>query len=379
MPTAVRRFLPLVLLLSLTSVDARGAMQIQKGAPIVEDAAGAPARRAAQPSGSVIFVRGDQVVAEFDGPVHPGERIVVLDPSLRRKGLAIVSKPLEGGTYLLAPERSTSVSEGDRLRLESEGEAAARVIAENSPEAYREFLDVYPTSPYRPRVGRELFRLAMTGGFPAEGGSVLQGQLRLAESLSREVPLAGVGIVLDRFVLPATDSEGRFRLEGLPALSEPAVLTLKVKDLRFLLASDVEVTIPAGEAAQISVEVPVTVTPTVLVGKVVDAKGNALPGAEIWTSPHTAEALTGDDGVFRISRRKTAGEGSQEVRDEPLFGGEYEVYARRKGYGVERVVAAAESFRENRVPDLRLPAQDPRREPIPDLGTDLRASLWILP
>ncbi len=108
-------------------------MQIQKGAPIVEDAAAAPARVTTTASGSVIFVRGDQVVAEFDGAVNPGERIVVLDASLRRKGLALVSKPLEGGTYLLAPEGSTGVSEGDRLRLETEGEAAARVIAGTPP------------------------------------------------------------------------------------------------------------------------------------------------------------------------------------------------------------------------------------------------------
>ncbi len=218
----------------------------------------------------------------------------------------------------------------------------------------------------------------MTGGFPAEGGSVLEGRLRLAESVSREVSLSGVGIVLDRFLLPATDAEGRFRLEGMPILSEPAVLSVKIRDPRFLPASEVEVTVPAGEAAKISVEVPVKVTPTVLVGRVVDEKGNAIPGAEIWTSPYTAEALTGDDGVFRISRRKTAAEGSQEARDEPLFGGEYEVYARRKGYGVERVVASAESFQENRVPELRLATEDPRREPLPDLGADLRASVWIL-
>lgn len=388
MLTVLRHALHLALLLSLANASAYAAMQVQKGSPPAQEpapAAPAPApapaapRRTTLPAGSVIFVRGDQVVAEISGTVKPGERIVVLDASLRRRGLALVSKPLEGGTYLLTPEGSYSISEGDRLRAENEAEAAARVLEKNSPEAYREFLEFFPSSAYRPRIARELFRLAMASDFPAEDGSILEGRLRLAESVGREISLSGAQIVLDRYLLPATDAEGGFRIEGLPIVSEAATLGVKIKDPRFLLSSEVDVKLPPGKSAKLSVEVPVKVTPTVLVGKVVDENGNAVPGAEIWTSPYTAETLSGDDGTFRISRRKAPAEGAQELRDQPLFGGDFEVYARRKGYGVERVSVSAESYRENRVPDLRLPAQDPRRESLPDLGSDLRASIWGRP
>lgn len=327
--------------------------------------------------GSIIFVRGEQVVAEIPQGATEKERMILIGGDLRPKGAAVVVNPLADGTYVLRPVGSGSPSVGDRLARETETEAAARVVQENRLEGYREFLELYPKSSYRERIGREMFRLAMASDFPADGGGSIQGRLRLAETVSREVPLGKTPIVLDRFLFPGTDPEGGFRLEGLPPLEEPVTLKLRVKDPRFEMASEVEVKVPAGSGAALTVEVPVRVTPTVLVGTVLDGRGSALPGAEVWTAPHSTEVLTGDDGAYRISRRKlsTSKEGSP--ADEPLFGGEFEVYARRKGYGVERAAVSAQSYRENAVPPIRLPPQDPRREELPELSLDLRRNLWV--
>jgi len=327
--------------------------------------------------GSVIFARGDQVVAEISGGAVEKERMLLLGDDFRPKGAAVVVKPLGDGTYVLLPTGSGSPSVGDRLARETEGEAAARVIQENRPESYREFLGLYPKSAYRERMGREMFRLAMASGFPADGGGAVGGRLRLAETVSREVSLGMVPVVLDRFVFPGTDSEGGFRLEGLPELEEPVTLQLRIKDPRFELASPVEVKLPAGAGTVLTAEIPVRVTPTVLRGTVLDGRGSALPGAEVWTAPYTSEVLTDDDGTYRISRRKllSAKEGSP--ADEPLFGGDFEVYARRKGYGVERTTLSAQSYRENAAPPIRLAAQDPRREELPELAVELRRHLWV--
>jgi hypothetical protein len=65
--------------------------------------------------------------------------------------------------------------------------------------------------------------------------------------------------------------------------------------------------------------------------------------------------------------------------DEPLFGGEFEVYAYRKGYGVDRVTISAESYAENSVPAVRLLRQDAREEEIPALGLTLRSYLEMGP
>lgn len=327
--------------------------------------------------GSVIFSRGAQVVAEIPGGAVERERMTVLGGDLRPKAFMAVVQPLADGTYVLHLIGPGSAAVGDRLARETEQEAAARVIRENRLDGYREFLEFYPTSSYRDRIGREMFRLAMSEAFPSPEGSVLRGKVRLVENLGRELPLRGATVALDRFVLPSTDADGGFRLEGIPVLEEPITVRLRLRDPRFEMASEVEVALPAGTSAQVAAEVPVRVVPAVLTGKVVDGRGAPLPGAEVWTSPYTVEVLSGDDGTYRIFRRKLLAPADGAAADEPLFGGDFEVYARRKGHAVERVSVSAESHRENPVPVLQLPPQDPRQEDLPDFAFDLRKHLWV--
>ena len=81
-----------------------------------------------------------------------------------------------------------------------------------------------------------------------------------------------------------------------------------------------------------------------------------------------------------VSRRKRLGDSAAEPStDEPLFGDEYEVYAHRTGYSVERVTMAAESYQENEVPAIRLVAQDARKEKVPELALDLKDHLMLGP
>lgn len=328
-------------------------------------------------AGSVIFPKGAQVVAEIPGGAVERERMTVVGSDLRPKATVAVVQPLADGTFVLRVIGSGSAAVGDRLARETQPEAAARVIRENRLDGYREFLDLYPQSPYRERMGREMFRLAMAEGFPSAEGSVLRGKVRLVEHLGRELSLSGATIALDRFVLPPTDADGGFRLEGIPVLEEPVKVRLRLRDPRFEMASEVEVALPAGTSAQVTADVPVRVVPAVLVGKVVDGRGAPLPGAQVWTSPYTTEVLSGDDGTYRIFRRKLLAPAEGAAADEPLFGGDFEVYARKKGHAVERVSVSAASHRENPVPLLQLPAQDPRQEDLPDLALDLRRHLWV--
>lgn len=326
--------------------------------------------------GSVIFARGSQIVAEVSGGARERERFVLYDGSLRRRGQAIAVKALDQGVFLLSPVGSYSVAAGDRLARETEGQAAYRVIRDNRPEGYREFLEIFPESQYRPRVGRELFRLAVRSGYPTFPGVAIKGRVRLAEAVGRDVPLGQVLIVLDRFVIARTDEKGAFLIEGLPKLELPVTLKMRVKDDKFQLAKEVTVDLPAGEFAEVSVDLPVRLTPTVLAGQVLDERGAPLPGAEVWTDPFSMEALTDEEGSYRILRRKELDAvGAASERDEPLFGGDYAVYAHRKGYSVDRVSISAESYRENSVPPVRLVRQEARAEDVPALAIDLKAFL----
>ncbi len=324
--------------------------------------------------GSVIYVQGGQVVAEIEGSARPKERLIVLDGNLRPRGYVAVVRPLEAATYLLQPLGSFGIEIGNRLTRETERQAAARVLKTDRPEAYREFLELFPDSPYLPRIGRAMFRLAIDAAYPAEPGSTVSGSIRLAEEVGRQVSLAGARIAVDRFVLTTTDEDGRFRIEGLPPLKGPAQVVVRVSDPKFQMPEEIFINLPAQEAVEIEVELPVVVTPTVLFGRVVDANGAPLPGVEVWTYPYSSEVLTDDRGEYRISRRKST---SNDGGDLPLFGSEFEVYALRRGYGVERVQVSAESYRENEAPDLQLARQDPKGEPLPHPGLDLREYLFI--
>jgi len=330
--------------------------------------------------GAVIFARGAQVVAEVPGGARERERLVVFDAGLRRAGVAVVLNALDKGVYLLQPQGGFGVSAGDQVARESETEAAARVVREDRVESYVEFLDLFPDSQYRPRVGRELFRLTMKAGYPTFPGSVVEGKVSLAEAVSREVSLSQAMIVLDRFIIARTDEKGRFRIEGIPKLDEAVALRLRVKDAKFQPAREAEVQLPAGSFGEVTADIPVKVTPTVLAGQVSDERGAPLPGAEVWTAPYSMEVLTDDEGRFAVSRRKKLdASGVAAAADEPLFGGEFEVYAYRKGYGVDRVALSAESYAENAVPAIRLLRQETRQEEIPALGVTLRSYLALAP
>lgn len=330
--------------------------------------------------GSIIFSRGSQIVAEIPDGAREGERLIVFDVRFRRKGKATVARALDELTYLLRPAGRLDASPGDRLARESEREAAGRVLRENRLESYQAFLKLFPKSAHRPRIAREMFRLTMQDSYPVFPGIVVEGKLRLVETVSRSVPRGEAQIVLDRFIIAETDGEGRFRIEGIPKVEEPVQLTLRVKDVRFQAAERVSVELPAGKISELSADLPVAVTPTILRGQVVDEGGAPIPGVEVWTSPYTMEALTDDEGGYQISRRKRLGGSVAEPStDEPLFGEEYEVYAHRTGYSVERVTVAAESYQENAVPAIRLVAQDARTEKVPELALDLKDHLMLGP
>lgn len=326
--------------------------------------------------GQVIFSRGAQVVAEIDGGAVDNEYLVVFDAGFRRRGAAVVVKALKGNTYLLRGVGGTP-SEGDRLGRESERQAVARVLRQKDAAGYRAFLARFPDSTYKDRVARELFRLQMKAEFPTRPGSSVAGTLNLAETVSHPVPMEDVQVVLDRFVVAVTAVGGEYRIDGIPLPEVPVTVKLRIKDAKFRDAGAVTVDLPAARSVEVEEALPVKLTPTVLSGTVLDEAGQPLAGAEVWTAPYTLEFLTGDDGTFEISRIKNLDDPG--AADRPLFGGEFEVYARRSGYSVERVAVAAESFVSNPVPVLRLAPQDTRNEDVPELALTLREHLRIDP
>ncbi|MDF1554919.1 MAG: hypothetical protein P1P84_17760 [Deferrisomatales bacterium] len=327
-------------------------------------------------AGQVIFARGDQVVAEIEGGAVDGEYLVVFDSGFRRKGAAVVVQALKGNTYLLRGA-GTSLSEGDRLGRETELQAAARVLRQNNADGFRAFLTLFPDSTYRERIARELFRLQMQAQYPARPGHSVGGSLLLVETVNQPVPMEDVQVLLDRFVVVLTGAGGQYRIDGIPLPEVPVTVKLKVKDPKFRSGDGVSLDLPAGKAVEAEKDLPVLLTPTVLSGMVLDGRGEPLPGAEVWTSPYTLEFLTGDDGAFQISRRKDLDDPG--APDQPLFGGEFEVYARRAGFSVERVAVSAESFVTNPVPAIRLVPQDTRNEGVPELAVALRQHLRIDP
>ncbi len=326
--------------------------------------------------GQVIFARGAQVVAEIEAGAVDSEYLVVFDSGFRRKGGAVVVQALKGNTYLLRGA-GTSLSEGDRLGRETEHQAVARVLRQKNADGYRAFLTLFPDSTYGARIARELFRLQMQAEYPARPGHSVGGSLLLVETVNRPVPMEDVQVLLDRFVVVLTGVGGQYRIDGIPLPEVPVTVKLKVKDPKFSSGDGVTLDLPAGKAVEAEKDLPVLLTPTVLSGTVLDGRGEPLTGAEVWTSPYTLEFLTGDDGTFQISRSKDLDDPG--AADQPLFGGKFEVYARRDGYSVERVAVSAESFVTNPVPAIRLVPQDTRNEEVPELAVALRLHLRIDP
>jgi hypothetical protein len=316
------------------------------------------------------------MVAEVPHGAREGERFIVYDARLRRRGKATAVKSLEEGIFLLRPVGSYRGDPGNQLSRESEAEAVSRVLRENDLTAYHEFLELFPDSVHRPRVSREMFRVGMRSDYPTFPGTVIEGRVRLAEEVGREISLARVLVVLDRFIIARTDKRGRFRIEGIPKVEQPVQLKLRVKDSKFQVPDQVVLDLPTEAFEEIEVELPLRVTPTVLAGRVVDERGAPLPGVEVWTSPYSMEVLTDEQGAYQLSRRKKT---EAADADEPLFGGDYEVYAYRKGYNVERALVSAESYQENEVLPIRLLRQDPREEEVPEFELDLAAFLKFSP
>jgi hypothetical protein len=328
--------------------------------------------------GSVVYVRGDKILAEIPGGAKKNERYMVYSTRLKRLGRAIVERQVSKGMFMLKVQRGGG-SQGDRLARETEKEAYTRVRSADTVEAYKEFLQVFPQSPLVGRVAQRMFRLNLRETFPAPDGGAIFGQVKLEEQVSQEIPLARAMIKLDRFVIGMTDDAGKFSLDGIPVAEYPVSLKLMVRDEKFEMAKEIIVDIPAAAPAKIEKDLPVKLTPTYLVGTVKDSSGTPIREAEVWTSPYTMEVLTDEKGQFRISRKKKVdASGGLLEGDEPLLGRDYKIYAYRKGFGAESVDIEAGNFKENKTPDLRLANQDPYEEGVPDLDVDLRANLDLM-
>lgn len=329
--------------------------------------------------GTVDFVQGRHLLVELSGTAKVGERFNVFDPFMRRVGKASMLKPVEGNVYLLQINSGRSFASGFHLSRETELEAAKYALRKNTIDGYKRFLEFFPKTKYRARIAREMFRLKMSSEYPSYPGNGIEGRITLTEVADREISLAGASIVLDKFIAARTDSEGRFRIEGIPQLEESVTLNVRVSDPKFSMKEKAIATLAGGQTIDVSVELPVQVKPAVLTGRVVDDHGAPMAGVEVWTFPYTREVLTGDDGIYRISRRKKLEAVGSASADDPLFGGEYEVYAHRNGYNVQRAAISAESFVENKVDAIKLVRQDSRREELPALALELETYLEISP
>ncbi|TLN01840.1 hypothetical protein FDZ71_13420 [bacterium] len=328
--------------------------------------------------GSVVFVRGDKILAEIPQGAKKNERFVVFSSRLKRLGRAVVEREVSKGMFMLKIQRGSGGS-GDKLARETEKEAYARVRAADTIEAYDEFLQVFPQSQLAGRISQRLYRLKLRESFPdPQGGSVF-GQVKLDEQVSQEIPLARTMIKLDRFVVGMTDDSGKFNIDGLPVTKYPVTLKLTAKDEKFQMSQDIFVDIPAASPVKAEKNIGVKLTPTYLVGSVYDKNGSPLREAEVWTSPYTMEVLTDEKGQFKISRKKKIdASGGLLEGDEPLMGRDYKIYAYRKGYGAESVEIDARNFTENKAPEIELARQDPYEEGVPALDADLRANLDLM-
>lgn len=343
----------------------------------------APPRKSRRPTkesfvGMVSYVVSRKVLVELDAEPPPKQRYVAYDIRLRRKGtLRVVSA--KGRQVYLCQLISGSVDEGDRLVMETESEAYARVRRSKSIRAMREFMELYPKSEHGNQIAMRMFRLTLRENYPAEGGSTVAGKVDLTEKVGSEIGLGRTLIKIDRFVIAMTEDNGTFKVEGIPELEYPVKARLRVRDSRFRMDEEIEIELPAKERADLTQDIPVKLTPTYLVGQVLDGEGKPVRGAQVWTAPYTSEKLTDESGRFSISRKKELDEsGAPAEGDEPLMGRDYEVYAYRRGYGAERVDLSAASFQENEVKTIVLRSQDSLDEGLPEPDISLRDNLDLM-
>jgi hypothetical protein len=361
--------------------DAKKPAAAPAPAAAASGAASAPkAARKDMMVGQVIHAEGGRVLAELPGGAKDKERFIVFSSTLTRKGYAFVVKAVDNKALYLLLGSGTSLAVGDRLGRESEEDAWRRVQRENTLDSYRDFLTVFPDASVRATAIRDMFRLQMRSTFPATPGSTLEGRIKLAETVGQEVSLARAMIKVDRFVVGMTDDKGSFRIDGLPKLEYPIKVKVMVRDEKFQTAGEIQLDLPANQLADLKVDIPVKLTPTYLVGQVVDGDGRPVREAEIWTSPYTMEVLTDEQGRFRLWRKKKLDASGAPVagEDEPLMGRDYEIYAYRKGFAAERAFVSAESFKENQVRPVTLVRQNLADEGLPQPGVDLRANLDLM-
>lgn len=327
--------------------------------------------------GTVDFVQGRTLLVEMSASAKPGERFNIFDPFMRRVGKASMIKLVDENVYLFQVLAGRNFDSGYHLSRETEVEAAKYAIRKDTMAAYKRFLEFFPNTKYRERMARQMFRLKMSGEYPKYPGNGVEGRIVLAEDAGREISVAGVSIVIDKFIAARTDSDGRFRIEGIPQLDETVSLNMRVSDPKFVMAEKSSVMLEAGQTIDVNSEVKIKIRPAVLTGRVVDDHGAPMVGVEVWTFPYTREVLTDDDGAYKISRRKKLEAVNPSSADEPLFGGEYEIYAHKNGYSVQRAVVSAESFVENEVDEIELFRQDSRREDVPAFDVDIATYLEV--
>ena len=328
--------------------------------------------------GTVMYVRGNQLLVELPEGAARGERYVVYSDRLKRVGRAVVLREVSEGMFMLSTTAGSG-STGDRLAKETEREAYSRVRRMNKLSAYREFLKAFPNSKYAASAAQRMFRLNIRENYPASPGTTITGKLTLNEKVSQDIPLGRAMIKLDRFVIAMTDDVGNFTIEGLPTLELPVRVKMQVRDEKFKMAEDTYLEIPASEPSKLEQDLKVNLTPTVLTGEIVDKSGEPVREAEVWTSPYTMEVLTDENGKYQISRRKRIdASGGILEGDEPLLGRDYTVYAYRKGFGAELVTLEAKNFQVNEAKAIKLERQDPFEEGVPELSVDLSANLDLM-
>ncbi len=329
-------------------------------------------------SGSVDYVRGRKVLVKLDKATKLDSRFNVYDIRLRKRGSLKVVKVLSQELYLCKLLRG-SADEGDWLAKETERGAYTRIKHTKSLRAYKEFLTVFPASKFKDRVARMVFRQLLRTKYPAAPGSVINGKIVLAEKVGQEVVLSRAKIKLDRFIISMTDEAGNFYIEGIPQLDHAIKVSLSIYDEKFKMAKKVEIALPAGSTSELDQTLTINLTPTYLVGRVVDDNGNPVRGAQVWTSPYTMEKITDEKGEFKIWRKKKLdASGEPTEGDEPLMGRDYEIYAYKKGYGAEKTTLSAKSFTENAVGDIAVSRQDPVSEGLPELAVNFRDNLDLM-
>jgi len=107
------------------------------------------------------------------------------------------------------------------------------------------------------RVARELFRTLMNSRYPSFPGSTIQGRVLVPTDDFDGSMLAGAAVMLDRFAVAQVGSCGSFSAEGIPVPDAPVLLPVSVRGPGLVTTEEVLVSLRAGEATSLFVEVPI--------------------------------------------------------------------------------------------------------------------------